>query len=137
MCWTNNFKIAVCTADKDIPIFKICHYLDNTSLCSYYSYFEYELNKVYKLEEKLSLYYNDYMMQYEISKGFHSYDKSCSVNKKPSALTIVSYYRDLLDNYNPHCVKVRGYIPKGSHYYLNTIGEYVSDSICLTKIEKL
>lgn len=57
MCWSNHLKIAVCVADKDIPIFKICHYFDNAFVSGYYTYFHYELNKVYKLEGELSSNY--------------------------------------------------------------------------------
>lgn len=137
MCWTNHLKIAACVADKDIPVFKICHYLDSTSICGYYTYFHYELNKVYELEKELVLCHNSYTNKYEISAGFHSYNKNCSATKRDNILKVTSHQGDLLDNYNPWCIKVCGYIPKGSHYYLNDRGEYVSDAIFLIAIENL
>lgn len=137
MCWTSHFKIAICTADKDIPIFKICNYFDNTSISGYYTYFHYELNKVYKLEKELILCHNSYTNKYEISAGFHSYTKNCSATKRDGVLKVTSSFGYLLDNYNPWCKKVCGYIPKGSHYYLNNKEEYVSDAICLISIESL
>lgn len=133
MCWCNKAAI-LCTAKEDIEIFKICHLASDSKVNSYFTYFSYNLNEVYKLEEGISARFNSHIHQYEVVRGFHSYSKNCSIERVSNALIVSNKCSRTLNRYYPYSIKVYGYIPKGSHYYLNDIGEYVSDAICLTKI---
>lgn len=78
-----------------------------------------------------------------IEKGYHFY--------KPNMVTVskvglfMTYIRSRIAN-NSHCTchifmrKVliaKGFIPKGTVYYLNSKGEGVAEQICLTEMTKL
>lgn len=135
MCWISDVA-ELKVAKEDIKIFKVCLYI--RSLISYYNGFTYELNKVYKLGEDIVPSFSVFHLKYEINKGFHSYSKDCQLSKRRWHYIITSPDNKALDCCGKDdLVLVRGYIPKGSHYYLNDYGEYVSDAICLTSIEEL
>lgn len=141
MCWLTYKK--ECTecriATEDIPIYKVLY----NTLRSLYRFYEYSLNKVYSMEinspyEIPSKIRNSH---YSITLGFHSYSPSMTYTRVYHDLfwTVNSNNKgmilDTFTNTN-NTVKVKGFIPKGSHYYLNENGEYVSDSIVLTEIIK-
>lgn len=135
MCWTSN-KAELKIAEEDIKVFKLCIFI--RSIISYYNGFTYELNKVYKLGEDIVPSFSTFNLEYEISEGFHSYANDCQISKRRWHYIVTSPTDKALDCYGKDdLVLVRGYIPKGSHYYLNAYGEYVSDAICLTSIENI
>ena len=114
MCWSTTEPPKKLIAEEDIPIFKVCvessRISDGTVVYSYFKYFPYNINEVYKLNGQI-LPCNKGNCT-EIDRGYHSYlETECKF-------------------------KVSGYIPKGSEYYVNEYGECVSNSICLTKIFK-
>lgn len=139
MCWTTNKFIhrESKIAEHDIKMFKVCSpsILGINTVVSYYWELPYALNQVYdslKNGLRLEVYGPDYA---EINEGFHSYSLDCNIVKQ----TVISIWnnRTFLDSYNVDSIIVYGYIPKGSVYYINERGEYVSDKICLTKIKEL
>lgn len=135
MCWVTNVKAVCEIAAEDIKIFKVCSPSDVNPevLISPYLEFEYELNKVYSIEEELEVIVCFSDVSYcEIYKGFHSYASDCTILKH--AVIAIWNNNRFLDSYDTDDVIVRGYIPKGAHYYLNERHEYVSDKICLTEI---
>lgn len=135
MCWISNIA-ELKVAKEDIKIFKLC--LSMRHLLSYYNGFAYELNKVYELGTDIVPIFSPYRDGYEISIGFHSYANNCQLLDRRWHYIVTSPDNRARDCYSREdLVLVRGYIPKGSHYYLNDYGEYVSDKICLTSIEKI
>lgn len=140
MCWRNyTSPLKKLIAEENIPIFKVCIKDPLDFLNTVESYFMshcYQLETVYKLDCITPRDANGY---FEINAGFHSYLAGCLFRR--DVLNVVwilspqprrwvcSYERN-------NTVKVGGYIPKGSEYYVNGDGECVSDSICLTKIEE-
>ncbi len=134
MCWLNRTAIAH-IAEEDIEIFKMCE--DSTEKNTVQSYFmasNYILNKVYKLESPIEI--EQFSTYYGINKGFHSYDKTCIVKRCIDGIIIMSEY-STIETYCDYAIIVKGYIPKGATYYINDRDEYVSDEICLTKIETI
>lgn len=141
MCWTT-FKTAnKLIAEKDIPIFKVCvessRISDGTVVYSYFKHYDYDLNKVYKLDGQLSL--NIRPSAIDIHQGYHSYlETECKFERHSVFNQWIVLDKDsrYVCTYEGHSVRVSGYIPKGSEYYVNEYGECVSNSICLTKIFK-
>lgn len=134
MCWINRTAIAH-VAEEDIEIFKMCE--DSTEKNTVQSYFmasNYILNKVYKLESPIEV--EQFGTYYGINKGFHSYNKTCEVKRLRSDIVIANEYCSI-ETYRDYAIIVKGYIPKGATYYINDRNEYVSDEICLTKIETI
>ena len=140
MCWiTFDKPLKKSIAEKDIPIFKVCtksaRFLNTVR--SYFKDYYYQLGIVYELSCIIPLEINDC---FEIDEGFHSYLANCCV-----------FTHDVFDDlwvrtklsmrylcyYDSRAIKVSGYIPKGSEYYVNEDGECVSNAICLTSIEEL
>lgn len=128
MCWiTYGIPLAL-IAEVDIPILKV-GVEDGNIMVSPYTQFSYELGKIYKMAEMNPICFNG---QYHINEGFHSYD--------PRELQLYCMYwaiivakGSLTQARYPGWMNVfEGFIPKGSHYYLNICGELVSDGICIT-----
>ena len=141
MCWTTFKTPKRLIAEEDIPIFKVCveasRVTNSTVVCSYFKRYDYDLNKVYKLDGQLSLYIRSKAI--DIHWGYHSYlEIECKFEKYPVFDQWAVMYKDsrYICAYEHFAVKVSGYIPKGSEYYVNEHGECVSNSICLTKIIK-
>lgn len=145
MCWlsTNNIMHI---ASEDIPISKLC-ILDratNTIHSIYYCSNIYELGTLYKQDTPSvseSLLYNRALCcyQYVILKGFHSYDISMNVilkRKEYGTVLTVQINYNTLDwfQYSKDIIRVNGYIPKGTAYFVNENKEYVSEAIVLTEI---
>ncbi len=141
MCWTTFEPPKRLIAEEDIPIFKVCvesaKITDGTVVYSYFEYYPYDINKVYKLSDKITLYKRPATTN--IYRGYHSYlETECKFEKYPIFDQWVVRDKNLqyICSYKYFGIKVSGYIPKGSEYYVNEQGECVSNSICLTKILK-
>lgn len=140
MCWITNKKLKFKIAKENIPIYKICR-KENDKVLSYYKKFEYRLGRLYETTFEVAFY--DKMS--EIDKGFHSYSlnktylykryDNIRVFKNESFIELILESNDnRIAEYSSGIV-VSGYIPKGGVYALNEYGEYVSNSIILSKIE--
>lgn len=145
MCWKTRQDIFLQSIETkgDIPIFKICAPLSENYILSVHRSFLYNLNRVYTLKDQDMILIlptvNWTTTIASIYEGFHSYITDCKLYdnlvghvyvKGINAETIGVYGKSQV-------VKVFGYIPKGSTYYINENGECVSNSICLTKIETI
>ena len=141
MCWITFKTTNKLIAEEDIPIFKVCvessRISDGTVVYSYFKYYCYNINEVYKLDSQILVYNrSDYT---EIYRGYHSYlETECKFEEYQPFSRWIVMDKDSRNicAYEPCAIKVSGYIPKGSEYYVNEYGECVSNSICLTKIFK-
>lgn len=139
MCWiTFDKPLKKSIAEKDIPIFKVCtksaRFLNTVR--SYFKDYYYQLGIVYELSCIIPIEINDH---FEIDEGFHSYLASCIFKHDVFDNIWIISTRSMryVCSYESRGIKVSGYIPKGSEYYVNEDGECVSNSICLTKIREL
>ena len=145
MCWTTFIRPHIQTATENIPVYKIVTKEGGfwfwSTFQSYYQNFIYKLHKIYS--EKIGKICSEEANFYSINKGIHSYHNAftkISVGKHGEIWIgglngdIIGYY---FQSAYRNVVKVQGYIPKGSKYYLNEYGEYVSEQIVLTKYNKI
>ena len=145
MCWTTSIRPQLKIATENIPVYKIVDKIGGfwfwSTFKSYYQNFIYKLHKIYS--EKIGEICSDDEEFYSIDKGIHSYHNTftkISVGKHgeiwidESNGDVIGYY---FQSSCRNVVKVQGYIPKGSKYYLNEYGEYVSEQIVLTKYNKI
>lgn len=110
MCWTSR-KLDEHVATKDITAYKVV--IPYTRSCtSLFWKFNYEYNKLYTT----SFTIHAFDFGFYITEGFHSYK-------------IVSQARKLNRLYREHVI--RCVIPKGSHYFINSDDEIVSDKIII------
>lgn len=146
MCWKTNENIFLqpIKTKGDIPVFKICRHISNRNyIISAHQNFSYNLNKVYTLEgPDMTLVLptvNWTTTIASIYEGFHSYITDCKLyDNLVGHIYVMGINAERIGCYDKsHIVKVFGYIPKGSIYYINEKGECVSNSICLTEIKKL
>lgn len=130
MCFYTTVKSSPLVAHINM----ICYKVLDENMCSWIRGFEYTINKVYKTELGV-LYDSDYPIDicftslnkriysknaYCISKGFHFYQR----NTKQISRIYKARYTRIPCIYK--CI-----IPKGSLYYKNQWGEYVSDQIMI------
>lgn len=141
MCWSSrNRSILECkkVAQEDVPVRKIMMVSKTGQYLSYFREFIYALNVPYSqpIEPK-----SDGIQRWGCkTKGFHSYDVNCRMSKRkgerddimdvfsPNNKLFLEYY-SLLHN----LVIVDCIIPKGTTYYVNENGEYVSENIIIVK----
>ena len=148
MCWSTLEVPEKMTASEDVPIFKIMRKVNGLS--GYFAYFRkfnyspmsrYRLSTRYgelqslKIEWKSSIFNN--MIEYYINEGFHSYSKEeCSALASEHVVKVINRSEgNQIQVYfmSDELRYVEGVIPKGSAYYKNSLGEYVSEEIILTK----
>jgi len=141
MCWTSN-KLQPLISDGNVKVRKVCK-IDNGKIYSYFfQNFQYELGKEYQSEIYISIRKGKQNYYYGYT-GFHSYSAdNCSIGIYTN-FHGVSRFRvrcHTLQNCVLHtfedtcnCAVFEGYIPKGKKYYVNTVGEIISESIVLTK----
>jgi hypothetical protein len=114
-------------------------------LFSYFLKCEYKLNQVYFSDIDISEFYAG---KYYIQKGIHSYsvrDTFISVENTSTYfvevmdkdLSIGVYFLHPYGTISIITVKVYGYLPEGTQYYINEFGEIVSNKIILTSYEKI
>lgn len=128
MCWIAYGIPSALTAETDIPILKV-GVEDGNIMVSPYIQFSYELGKVYKMAKMDPVYVKN---QCHIHEGFHSYDPRELQLYHEFWGVIVAKGRLRQNSYPSWMDVFEGFIPKGSHYYLNMCGELVSDGICIT-----
>ena len=148
MCWESDTKKKHIAKEK-IPIFKIGYLRDNKIYSLYYD-FIYELNKQYNVNSiECDTIINIFQSCiYSIKNGFHSYDIDCTINInfqdiygcfrpilniKNKDIILDTVYNDTIED----LIKINGYIPKGSIYFINKNKEIASNSIVLTDYSKI
>lgn len=154
MCWIGLTKTE-CTkriAEDNIPTTKLVLVYSNGNINSRYTYFTYLVNKEYKLFTPLELKKQDFCNEKRliINTGFHSYGSDvkikCEFNEEPYIVyanykgTWTLDYLDLKPKglvYGGTLAIADCIIPKGSEYYLNLKGEYVSDTIKIINVYKI
>lgn len=141
MCWrtkelerTNNCNALI--AKEDIHCYKIVKLNDEYGFRSMYRNFKYEIGVEYENSDSLALSFNTINKTFEIYNGFHSYSyesTTCEVNRRHYGYNewkIRNINKELLDWIGEfNAIQVECIIPKGSKYFLNERGEYVSDKI--------
>ena len=141
MCWETKKCIKPHIADKDLHVYKIClrHY--NYGALPYYQPGKafYAEGKTYDADQFDAPYpsHCNYNI-YEIYHGMHSYSCECQIKQYGEIPSNVCPYIDgggYLGHYsmNLNLLLVLCSIPKGTTYYLNEKGEYVSESIKMDK----
>lgn len=155
MCWKNKNKPVKHIADKDIPVFKI-GMLDGKEIVLPYFFqcgVEYQENTAYS-ENNISPFYSTKKEEHVIHKGLHSYALS-NIRLKASHYMIsgnimptveIMTYRvtpmsqDVIVNAQQYDAQglaiMLCIIPKGAIYYINEIGEMVSNEIEVKRIIK-
>lgn len=128
MCWITYGVPSVLIAETDIPILKVGVEEENVMI-SPYTKFSYELGKIYKMSGIHPIYVKG---QCQIHEGFHSYNSRELQLYREFWGIIVAKGSLKQDRYPAWMNVFEGFIPKGSHYYLNMCGELVSDGICIT-----
>ena len=130
MCWESKKIPELKIAPIDIPVFKVVH-KDHSAY--YQPFYYYSLNKVYTTNLGVP---SGHIWErlYQINEGFHSYSATeCRVVRTHSSDGIRTYISVLHDTTKLDCYAnaaiMKCVIPKGSQYYLNNRGEYVSNKI--------
>ena len=127
MCWISKIKPVKQYAYNDIVVYKVL--IERRGLRSpYVQFFTWKLNTIYESNlDYPELYINrfrSYPFKYEINEGFHSCARGYTLNEYYLALTYTYPSAEIYE-----CI-----IPKGSYYYKNSRGEYVSDKLIIKKI---
>lgn len=143
MCWVPAHPVSFGVAKEDIAIIKIVskeNYDGKFDCSAAYHENGYKLNKIYTavIPESTSGIDIDVNLS-KIQYGYHSYDpskiylehESPSFSNNVYCVKSINYDRPLDWWNSSDFIVVEGIIPKGSYYYLNDIGEYVSSSIVL------
>lgn len=139
MCWTGKrfFERMPRIALRDIEVYKVLG-KDGKSPCQGY---QYEFNQETK---QISLKSNKCILSgtIEIEYGYHSYSKKCKFVKlifiSTAHITVLSKKRKEKTNtiigsfFDNNKVIYKAIIPKGTIYYQNRDGEYVSEKIIVT-----
>ena len=139
MCWETRLKpyLKECTADKDIPTFKIVRQNPFTygfRPIYYPNGITYVVGVPMHLLKPMVLENDTYANSVVINQGFHSYHAS-DVTTEFSGIciwVIADKGRGMTLDHISHdgiYYKMSCVIPKGAHYYKNERGEFVSDSI--------
>lgn len=137
MCWHGIFNPRIAT--KDIPILKVV--LKGES--KYLPYFEndghffYEKGKI--ASSRISSTINECLLENNIEmigEALHSYSIDIIVKEDNYRISIINdgyhlqtYIKDRIWNFPTSLVK--GYIPRGSIYCVNEVGEYISNHLVL------
>lgn len=132
MCWISNQLPIKNVALEDIPVFKVMILLGNSRLISKYYSFEYRIGETYSMNnDEIILHRLKY--GYIIEEGFHSYSSDSKIEVHPDMMEILNARDMCVDRMSIYSectyVKVECIIPKGSEYYVNKDGEYVSNNI--------
>ncbi len=136
MCWKCS-RAGLKVAEKDIPVFKILFKWTDDFLEAYYNEFYYCTGIEYSGELDVAREFPGHY--YIVDRGFHSYSPKCVITATRDTI-LITWGMETLDYFDRNCNLVRAdcIIPKGSKYYVNDRGEYVSDHIkvietsCLT-----
>lgn len=133
MCWISEEIPKRQIADNDIPVFKMLRkgHFDGIFVSPYFG-FIYAVGKVYSKKNPITIVGG--ITNFMIKEGYHSYSsKTVIVYNRSAVYSTDNGKVDILLDCYEECTEVSGYIPRGSVYYLNNQGEYVSDKIVLVK----
>ena len=146
MCWTTRFEQHKhqIVAKENIPVIKVLAKKDDSLFAPYYD-MEYKLNKVCKAKIHFLNTPSDRTMY--IEQGLHCFNKSridldnifINLDEKCNIHKIKIAYKDWKDTYYPMGIYsiydvavVEGYIPAGTEYYENELGNIVTSKLVLT-----
>ena len=123
MCFYKTKQSKVLKAKRDIKVYKIGVYADDTSFNpSFYQKFKYPVNQIMFTEVKFSD---------AINWGFHSYI-NCELVSSYNDVKLYSCGKSILWISLPTVYLGEFIIPKGATYCLNNNGEVVSDKLMYT-----
>ena len=124
MCWVSKIKPIKQYAYNDIIVYKVLIEDEGILQSPYFQSFVWELNTIYESDLNYpELCITPFRFNYKIHEGFHSCDQGYTLSK---------YYLVIM-NTNPSAEIYECIIPKGSCYYKNSRGEYVSDKLIIKK----
>lgn len=140
MCWESKKKCVRLIADKDIHVFKICKkrmFNSNVVLPYFYSSkTKYQVGKTYESDRSIEILKERKVLSIltikvnSIFNGIHSYSCDCFIIPDGGVFIITDIFGSALQTYTSNvAVVVKCSIPKGTAYYVNEHGEYVSDKI--------
>jgi len=151
MCWkaTNKKECIKKIAKNNIPVTKLVYVNDLGEIISACRDFKYNQNIVYTLNFDIAVQERLFLKEYIVESGFHSYATNiklkfeqrihlsyCYVFYHDRMKTALATFRNIFGIFGElsiaDCI-----IPKGSAYYLNSNGEYVSDSIKIINVYKI
>lgn len=125
--------------ESKIPIIKVLRmYVDSKKLAAYYRDTPYILYKEYNS----SIFPRFIDSCFEINEGLHCYSNSCKFASFGDGIHIflpkevTATYDDRKKVYPYKAVVVEGYIPPNTRFYINEIGEIVTQGLVLTNILK-
>lgn len=139
MCWTSkNLKIK--TAKKNIPIWKVVEFDNKRKVyISPFRYYQY-LPGMVNITQMIFRAFN---CSCEINgyEGFHSFSNKlrCKCSKsnisiyKKGVFTKDKYFFTYDIDYNFSPALAKGYLPKGTKYAINKVGEVISDCIVINE----
>ena len=143
MCWTSEVLKAENSGESKIPIIKVLRmYVDSKELAAYYRATPYVLNKEYNS----SILPRFIDSCFEIDEGLHCYSSSCRFASFGDGIHIfllkdscTATYTDgkRIDFDGIHYYKVvvvEGFIPPNTRFYINEIGEIVTQRLILTSV---
>ena len=139
MCWTSN-KLKIKTAKKNIPIWKVVEFDNKRKIyISPFKYYQYSTGVVNHTQMIFKAF--NYSCEINGYEGFHSFSNKlryeCSKGDisiyKKGIFTKEKYFftYDADCNFSP--VIAKGYLPKGTKYAINKIGEVISDCIVINE----
>lgn len=143
MCWISKVLKEENSGKSKIPIFKVLRmYIDSKKLAAYYRATPYVLNKEYNS----SILPRFLDSCFEINEGLHCYSASCKFASfevgihafLPKNICAVPYNNGKkidFEGIHPYkAVVVEGYIPPNTRFYINEIGEIVTQRLILTNV---
>lgn len=142
MCWTSEVLKEQNSGESKIPIIKVLRmYVDSKELAAYYRATPYVLYREYNSSILPRLIDSCF----EINEGLHCYSDSCRFTIFKTGVHIFSL-EDSWITYNdgkrldfngirPYkAVIVKGYIPSNTRFYINDLGEIVTQRLILTNV---
>jgi hypothetical protein len=138
MCWTGKLEDKR-VADKSITVYKILAKRHNNTYVAPYMETIYEVGEMYTISS-LNPLKTAFGCSYIINKGFHSFDKNCTVCYLPNYSTSVfgadGFFNCYITCWHAGDIAViaKCTIPKGATYYRNYRGEIVSDTLIIDEI---
>lgn len=142
MCWTSEVLKEQNSGESKIPIIKVLRmYVDSKELAAYYRATPYVLYREYNSSILPRLIDSCF----EINEGLHCYSDSCRFTIFETGVHIFTL-KDSWVTYNdgkrleftgirPYkAVVVKGYIPSNIRFYINEIGEIVTQRLILTNV---
>ena len=145
MCWFSGSKKLSKyrrIARKDVLVRKLVMATESPyKVVSYFTGFEYELGKTYYDSYLSIIHANEPQLGACIFVGFNSYSTECKITRKEQTTVSGDKKKDEIEVYSPdggelvecyeldNLLMIDCVIPKGATYYVNELGEYVSESI--------